>query len=70
MRIHFTVSYTRGVTHCPAGHQMEMADADAIRLIKKGIAVPLSAMPMETAVQQPAETRKKPTRRAAKRKGR
>lgn len=48
MRVHFAGA---GFSATP-GDEIERPDDEAIRLIKKGYAVPLGAMPVETAVPQ------------------
>ena len=50
MRVHISGD---GFAHAP-GDEVDRPDDEAIRLIKKGYAAPLTAVPMERAVVAPA----------------
>lgn len=57
MRVRMLAGLAGGITLIP-GDEAEFADAEAIRLIDAGFAVPVSA-PLERAVKKPVERRKK-----------
>lgn len=63
MRVHFS-----GVgVEAAAGETIDLPDAEAIRMIDKGRAVPASAVPIERAIQPPpAEVRTAATPEAVK----
>jgi hypothetical protein len=57
MRLRMLVGFAGGFTLIP-GDEAEFADAEAMRLIDAGFAVPVST-PIERAVRKPTETRKR-----------
>jgi hypothetical protein len=57
MLLRMLVGLVGGVTLAP-GDEAEFAEAEAMRLIDAGFAVPASA-PIERAVRKPVETRKR-----------
>lgn len=71
MRIKLKVHFAGNGFSAAPGDEIERPDDEAIRLIKKGYAVPMGAMPVETAIlPAPEETRDAPIRkRPAFRKG-
>lgn len=55
MKIKMKVHFAGGSFSAAPGDEIERPDDEAIRLIKKGYAVPMGAMPVETAVLPPPE---------------
>lgn len=59
MRVRFvSIPIGSGFDHLQAGDEVEFPPEDAVRLVKRGIAVPV-APPVERAVKAPVEKRKK-----------
>jgi hypothetical protein len=57
MRVRMLAGLVGGI-HLVPGDEAEFADAEAIRLIDAGFAVPVAA-PIERAVKKPVEKRKR-----------
>jgi len=67
MKIKMRVSFAGAGFSAGPGDEVDRPDAEAIRLIEKGYASPLSAMPVERAVREPASETRAPAKRRGKR---
>jgi len=67
MKIKMRVSFAGAGFSASPGDEIERPDVEAIRLIEKGYASPLSAVPVERAVHEPAPETRAPAKRRGKR---